>query len=143
MKIRTSLIAATLASLIAGSAFASSSNDAASMTVDAVAPLRATLLPTVSIDADATTSESNPPRVRIADVAPIEVTLMPTVHVTAPASRDLAVTWLPTVRVTPASSEDDEIANASDIAPPLPLIDDTAPSNDEARLGWRARAMPR
>jgi hypothetical protein len=142
MKNRISLIAATLASLFASSAFASS-GDATSMTVDTNAPLRATLMPTVSIDADATTSESNPPRMRIADAAPLEVTLMPTVHVTAPASRDLAVTWLPTVRVTPASAEDDEIADASDIAPPLPLIDDTAPSNDEARLGWRARAMPR
>jgi hypothetical protein len=143
MKIRTSLIAATLAPLIAGSAFASPSNDAASMTVDDAAPLRATLLPTVSIDADATTSESNPPRVRIADVAPIEVTLMPTVHVTARASRELAVTWLPTVRVTPASSSALEIANAADVLPDPPLIDDEAPSTDERPLGLRTRAMPR
>ena len=43
MKNRTSLIAATLASLFASSAFASS-GDATSMTVDTNAPLRATLM---------------------------------------------------------------------------------------------------
>ena len=142
MKNRTSLIAATLASLFASSAFASS-GDATSMTVDTNAPLRATLMPTVSIDADATTSESNPPRMRIADAAPLEVTLMPTVHVTARASRELAVTWLPTVRVTPASSSALEIANAADVLPDPPLIDDEAPSTDERPLGLRTRAMPR
>jgi hypothetical protein len=142
MKFRTSLIAATLASLFAGSAFASH-GDTTSMTVDTNAPLRATLLPTVSIDADARTSESNPARVRVADAAPLEVTLLPTVHVTAHATADLAVTWLPTVRVTPESSSDEIIAAAGDVVPDLPLIDDSAPSQDQRPLGLRARAMPR
>jgi hypothetical protein len=142
MKNRTSLIAATLASLFAGSAFASS-GDATSMTIDTNAPLRATLLPTVSIDADATTSESNPVRMRIADAAPLEVTLLPTVHVTARANRDLAVTWLPAVRVTPSSPQNEEIADASDFAPHLPLIDDAAPAKNERPLGLQTNAMPR
>ncbi|HVT31994.1 MAG TPA: hypothetical protein VHE32_05080 [Rhodanobacteraceae bacterium] len=142
MKNRTSLIAATLATLFAGNAFASP-GDAITMTVEGGAPLRATLLPTVSIDADSTTSESNPARMRIADAAPVEVTLMPTVRVTARANRDLAVTWLPTVRVTPASSQAEQVAEAGDVVSGLPLIDDAAPSPDEHPLGWRVRAMPR
>jgi hypothetical protein len=136
------LIAATLASVFASHAFASP-GDAASMTVDASAPLRATLLPTVSVDADATTSASNPARMRIADEAPVEVTLLPTVHVTARADRDLAVTWLPTVRVTPAARDREEIADAGEAVPYLPLIEDAASSAHERPRGLRTRAMPR
>src|SRR5678815_393760 len=85
MKTRMSVIGATLATLFAASAFASTpAMDAAvSMTVDAGAPIRATLLPTVKLEATQATSEANPAKMSIADTAPLEVTLLPTVRVTA------------------------------------------------------------
>ena len=148
MKTRTSLIAMTLATLIAGNAFANTHGEDAvsTMTVDSAQPIRATLLPTVSIDATPATSESNPARMRVAETAPIEVTLLPTVHVTAHAKEALAVTLLPTVRVTPtsaASAGADPIAEVDDFASDLPAIDDAAPATIEQPLGLRARAMPR
>lgn len=148
MKTRTLLIVATLATLIAGNAFANTAAHDAfqTMTVDAVAPMRATLLPLVSIDATPATSESNPARMRVAETAPIEVTLLPTVHVTAHAKEALAVTLLPTVRVTPtsaASAGADPIAEVDDFASDLPAIDDAVPATIEQPLGLRARAMPR
>lgn len=148
MKTRTSIIAATLATLIAGSAFANAhALDAwQSMTVDAVAPVRATLLPTVSIDATPATSESNPAPMRVADTAPIEVTLLPTVRVTARGTQELAVTLLPTIRVTPASAmlvAAGEIAEPDDFATEPPAVDDQSPSTIEQPLGLRARTMPR
>ena len=147
MKTRTSLIAATLATLIAGNAFANTHGEDAvtTMTVDSTAPIRATLLPTVSIDATQATSESNPARMRVAETEPVEVTLLPTVRVTArePA---LATTLLPTVRVTPESTallESMEIAE-HEAGDALPVIDDALPSTTVERpLGLRARAMPR
>jgi len=147
MKTRMSVIGATLATLFAASAFASTpAMDAAvSMTVDAGAPIRATLLPTVKLDATQATSEANPAKMSIADTAPLEVTLLPTVRVTArePA---LATTLLPTVRVTPESTallESMEIAE-HEAGDALPVIDDALPSTTVERpLGLRARAMPR
>ena len=147
MKTRMSVIGATLATLSAASAFASTpAMDAAvSMTVDAGAPIRATLLPTVKLDATQATSEANPAKMSIADTAPLEVTLLPTVRVTArePA---LATTLLPTVRVTPESTallESMEIAE-HEAGDALPVIDDASPSTAaEPPLGLRARAMPR
>jgi hypothetical protein len=147
MKTRMSVIGATLATLIAASAFASThATDAAvSMTVDEGAPIRATLLPTVTLEATQATSEANPAKMTIADTAPLEVTLLPTVHVTArePA---LAATLLPTVRVTPESTallESMEIAE-SDAGDALPVIDDASPTTTvEQPLGLRARSMPR
>jgi len=147
MKTRMSVIGATLATLFAASAFASTpAMDAAvSMTVDAGAPIRATLLPTVKLDATQATSEANPAKMSIADTAPLEVTLLPTVRVTArePA---LATTLLPTVRVTPESTallESMEIAE-HEAGDALPVIDDALPSTAVERpLGLRARAMPR
>ncbi len=106
MKTRTSLIAATLATLIAGNAFANTHGEDAvsTMTVDSTAPIRATLLPTVSIDATSATSESNPARMRVAETQPIEVTLLPTVRVTAYTLNEVAAVLLPTIRVTPGSA---------------------------------------
>jgi hypothetical protein len=147
MKTRTSLIAATLATLIAGNAFANTHGEDAvsTMTIDSAAPIRATLLPTVSIDATPATSESNPATMRIADTAPVEVTLLPTVHVSARTLREVAV-LLPTVRVTPDSAaiaDADGIVEADGFATTLPAIDDTAPATDAQPFGLRARAMPR
>ncbi|HSS07735.1 MAG TPA: hypothetical protein VLK83_11440 [Rhodanobacteraceae bacterium] len=152
MKTRTLLIVATLATLIAGSATANTHEAgwSESMTVDAVEPVRATLLPVVSIDATQATSESNPATMRVADTAPIEVTLLPTVRITARMRQELATTLLPTVRVTPDSATiesstiaSDVIAEADGFASDLPVIDDKSPSTVEQPLSLRARAMPR
>jgi len=144
MKTRSMLIAATLATLFAGSAFANAQEATQSMTVDNAAPIRATLLPVVSLDATSATSDSNPARMRIADTAPIEVTLLPTVHVTARAIPELATTLLPTIYVTASvSSESETIAGTDDAAMDLPVIDDEPASTDRQPLGLRARTMPR
>ena len=147
MKNRMSVIGATLATLFAASAFASThATDAAvSMTVDDAAPIRATLLPVVTLEATPATSESNPATMRVASTAPIEVTLLPTVHVTARVRQDLAVTLLPTVRVTPASAAlvgADEVAEAEDVAAESPVSDDASPTMSKQALGLRARTMP-
>jgi hypothetical protein len=148
MKTRMSVIGATLATLFAASAFASThaTEAAVSMTVDEGAPIRATLLPTVTLEATQATSEANPARMTIADTAPLEVTLLPTVHVTARRQPELATTLLPTVRVTPESTallESMEIAE-SNVADALPFIDDASPSTTvEQPQGFRARSMPR
>jgi hypothetical protein len=147
MKTRMSMIGATLATLFAASAFASThATDAAvSMTVDRNAPIRAMLMPTVTLEATQATSEANPAKMSVADTTPLEVTLLPTVHVTA-TQPALATTLLPTVRVTPASTaqlESMEIAE-SDGGNDLPVIDDATPSTTvEPPLGLRARSMPR
>ena len=130
MKTRTSLIAATLATLIAGTAFANTHGEDAvsTMTVDSAAPIRATLMPTVSIDATSATSESNPARMRVAETQPIEVTL------------------LPTVRVTPGSAaiaNGDTVVESDAFATELPAIDDDTPRAIEQPFGLRARTMPR
>ena len=102
MKTRMSVIGATLATLFAASAFASTHamDGAVSMTVDEGTPIRATLLPVVTLEATQATSEANPAKMSIAETAPLEVTLLPTVHVTAKQEPALATTLLPTVRVT-------------------------------------------
>jgi hypothetical protein len=147
MKTRTSLIAATLATLIAGNALANTHGEDAvtTMTVDSTAPIRATLLPTVSIDATRATSDSNPARMRVAETQPIEVTLLPTVRVTAHTLSEVAMVVLPTVRVTPDSAAiagADPIVEA-DYATQLPAIDDDTPAAIEQPFGLRARTMPR
>lgn len=148
MKTRTSLIAATLATLIAGNAFANTHGEDAvsTMTVDSTAPIRATLLPTVSIDATSATSESNPARMRVAETQPIEVTLLPTVRVTAYTLNEVAAVLLPTIRVTPgsaATANGDTIVESDGFATKLPEIDDDTPAAIEQPFGLRARAMPR
>ena len=148
MKTRTSLIAATLATLIAGTAFANTHGEEAvsTMTVDSAAPIRATLMPTVSIDATSATSESNPARMRVAETQPIEVTLLPTVRVTARALSEVAAVLLPTVRVTPGSAaiaNGDTVVESDAFATELPAIDDDTPRAIEQPFGLRARTMPR
>jgi hypothetical protein len=147
MKTRTSLIAATLATLIAGNAFANTHGEDAvtTMTVDSTAPIRATLLPTVSIDATSATSESNPARMRVAETEPVEVTLLPTVRVTASFAREVAMVVLPTVRVTPYSAAiaDGDTVVEADFATKLPAIDDDTPAAIAQPFGLRARTMPR
>jgi len=147
MKTRMSVIGATLATLFAASAFASTpATDAAvSMTIDEAAPIRATLLPTVTLEATPATSETNPAKMTIADTAPLEVTLLPTVHVTAKQQATLATTLLPTVRVTPGTTALLESMGVAEraAAAALPVIDDASPSTTIEPLGLRAHAMPR
>jgi hypothetical protein len=108
-------------------------------------------MPTVSIDADASTSDANPARMRIADTAPLQVTLLPTVYVTAKKahSQEMATVVLPTVRVTAqigswqAPIESARIADSEDAVVDLPDVDDSSSSNSEQGLALRARTMPR
>lgn len=89
MNTRTPLIRAALAAALFGAAFTFvhtspmiPANAAVSMSVDARAPLHATLLPVVSVFADAT----NPDGIvamRIAATEALPVTLLPTVYVSA------------------------------------------------------------
>ena len=96
--------ACTLVAVVAIAATTAHADAAEStMSIDTRAPLAVTLLPTVSIVADA----SNPDAVarwHVADEAPLRMTLMPTVRVSAQAA-PLALTHLPTVRVTATESE--------------------------------------
>ncbi len=101
MKTRRPLIRTALfASALAIASFAQAEDT--SMRVDARAPSRATLLPTVTVTADinAIDKESN---WIVDDTSPLRVTLMPTVRVT-PDLEQLAVTVLPTVKVTASVS---------------------------------------
>lgn len=146
MKMQMTVIGAALATLFAASAFAR--DDAAStMTVDSNAPIRATLLPTVSIDATPATSATNPATMRIADTAAMEVTLLPTVHVRAPASPELAVTLLPTVRVTASSGASsrlsEPVTDVEDVAQDLRIEGDESPATIARPFGLRTRTMPR
>ncbi|HKE48099.1 MAG TPA: hypothetical protein VKB52_08535 [Rhodanobacteraceae bacterium] len=145
MKARLITIATLL--LFAGSAFANTNSDAAvTMTVDDAAPIRATLLPQVSVDATSTTSERNPATMRVADTEPMQITLLPTVHVTARQAAEVAIVVLPTVRVTASAGtalESMEIADTDAALPALPVIDDASPTIDNAPPGLRARTMPR
>jgi hypothetical protein len=141
MKTRMSVIGATFAMLFAGSAFGFVHSAEVSMTIDDAAPVRATLLPTVSVEASA--KDPGHAAMRIADVAPLEVTLLPTVHVTARGAPDLATTLLPTVRVTaPAAtaSQDEDVADIVAEVPDLPSAD--APDVASPH-GLRAGTMPR
>jgi hypothetical protein len=143
MKNRPSLIRAAITAVFAGSAFvaAHAADIETTMTVDAQAPLSATLMPTVSVDADST--------MRVADTAPLQVTLMPTVYVTARANPEFAATMLPTVRVT-ARIESAEmpvttmhIVDAEDAVLDLPFVEDESSSHSEQPLALRAHTMPR
>ena len=146
MKARLVTIATLL--LIAGGAFAKTvAEPTVTMTVDDAAPIRATLLPEVSVDATPATSDANPATMRVANTEPLQITLLPTVHVTARGTSELAIVELPTVRVTAQAGtalESMEIAQADDALPALPVIDDETPTLDTAApLGLRARTMPR
>jgi hypothetical protein len=141
-------VTALFATLIAGNAFAHTHAPETWVTIDSDAPLHATLMPTVSVDATMATSATNPATMRIADVAPLAVTLLPTVHVTARAADELATTLLPTVRVTPTSDSSwsdgaTDIADADAAAADLAVVDDEALDSHEPRSGLRVRTMPR
>ena len=146
MKTRISLIGAALAILFAGGAYATTPADV-SMTVDSGEPVRATLLPTVSLDATSSTSAANPATMRVADAEPLEITLLPTVHVNARTSPDLAVTLLPTVRVYASGQEssiaNDRVAEAKGAAADFPLVDDTSAWEVEQPIGLHHYATPR
>jgi hypothetical protein len=140
MKTRSLIVGATLATFFATSAFATAHADAlTTMTVDDNAPIRATLLPTVSIDPTQ--------RMRVADTAPYEVTLLPTVHVKARANPELAVTLLPTVYVTAesgdASTLSEPVADVEDIARQIRAGDDESPREVKRPFGLRSHTMPR
>ncbi len=98
MTFRTSTI--RIAGLAAALACATASVHAsdAAFSVEARAPLQATLMPTMSIVADAN-DPSREPTWSVADTAPLAVTLMPTVTVTAQAET-LPTTLLPVVSVS-------------------------------------------
>jgi hypothetical protein len=143
MKTQSLMIATTLATLIATSAFAAAQDVDTSISVDGTAPIRATLLPLVSIDATQATSESNPAAMRIADTAPIEVTLLPTVHVTARLNPEVAAILLPTVRVTAVAGSADERDEVTDVAPNFEFAGETSRSHPERPLHLRTRTTPR
>jgi hypothetical protein len=87
MKTRTPLIRAALAMAMVGSAFAlervpQAAQPGAGMSVEATAPLHATLLPELSVSASATVAD-RPVVSTLATGAALPVTLMPTVHVFA------------------------------------------------------------
>jgi len=140
MKTRTLVIGTALATFFATSAFATAHAGAVTtMTVDDNAPVRATLLPTVSID--------ETQRMRVADTAPYEVTLLPTVHVKAAANPELAVTLLPTVYVTAESADSsalsEPVADLEDSARQIQAGDDESPWGVNRPFGLRAHTMPR
>ncbi|MEP7043369.1 MAG: hypothetical protein ABI843_09910 [Dokdonella sp.] len=135
--------ALTLVALAAAQAHAA--QNSVTMTVDDVAPLQATLLPTVSITGDSANPYAEP-RMSIAATAPLGVTLLPTVHVTAPTAQLAAVT-LPVVRVFAHA----ETAPATD-AVAYRVNDETGSSRlrraegammIERELPLRERVMPR
>lgn len=92
------LCSALVLASFAGAAQANAAQDAVTMSVDAAAPVQATLLPEVTVFA----SQARPAAaatMRVAATAPLRVTLLPTVRVNARAPQQLAVVTLPTVRV--------------------------------------------
>lgn len=117
---------------------ASAENALSSMRVEAREPLRATLMPTVSVDADASTFAT---RMRVADVAPIEVTLMPTVYVTAQAPRERSAALLPAVRVVAQREPAGEAVRVAD-REGLPDLADAVRNANRQDLVSRVRSMP-
>lgn len=147
MNIRISLLRSAITGTLVAFAAASASaaaQDSTTMSVDARAPLHATLLPTVSVIADSTNPDAMITS-RVDTSAALPVTLMPTVYVTA-RSQKLAVTVLPTVRVfaqvEASTSEPIAYAGAEPDATHLSLIEDEAAARDETKP-LRARVMPR
>ena len=149
MKNRMSVMNAAFATVLAGCVFATTHANAQDAQVDATiqarAPLRATLMPTVSVDATAATSESNPATMRVARTQPLQVTLLPTVYVSAKTEPEIAATLLPTVRVTAradANSHDVvRIVDNDGAVSALPTVD-AAPSRREPPA-MRVGSMPR
>ena len=104
MNIRIPLIRAAVATALAAGAFmlsqtpqATAAADPVTMSVDARAPLQATLLPVVSVVADANEPDGAA-SLHVAATDALPVTLMPTVYVTARVS-DIAAAMPTAVRV--------------------------------------------
>ena len=124
---------------------ADAAQDAVTMTVDATAPLHATLLPTVSITGDSANPYAEP-RMRVAGTAPLGVTLLPTVRVTS-SMPELAAVTLPVVRgvaqayVEPKAQAVAYRVNDEMGAARLPRAEGA--SVIEHELPLRARVLPR
>ena len=115
MNIRLSVLRSALAGGFVAAALLAAQANASSditMSVDATAPLRATLMPTVTVTADASQPFAAA-TMHVATTAPLAVTLLPTVHVSS-REPELAITQLPTVHV---------VANA---LPEAPVVADAA-----------------
>lgn len=116
--------------------------NAATMSVDAGAPIQATLLPEVTIVASRARPDLEP-TMHVAATSPLGVTLLPTVRVTARAQEELATVVLPTVRVVAQAAEtvpDEALAYQGGSARGLPRVDAGASAAPAA--GFRARLMP-
>jgi hypothetical protein len=145
MNTRISLTRIATAAALAGCAFAgvhaprATAQDDVTMSVDAGAPLSATLLPQVTITASARHPGAEP-RLTVADDEPLPVTLLPTVRVNARLA-DLT-TLLPVVRVfaqAPSAPSDEARMVAADEADALPRLE----SDGERTSSVRGRLMPR
>lgn len=124
---------ATSATLLAGLlAFSGSHAATETMSVAATAPQQATLMPTVSVTADASMPEGTL-RWRVADTAPTRVTLMPAVRVTRSADA-LAEATLPTVHVVAQTPSIDRDADATPDAKVESLAQHSVEGDDEARM---------
>lgn len=105
---KTHAVSMRVAAFAAAFAFATCAAAHAQTTAATIAkdaPIAATLLPTVSVFADAARPDA-PPRSRIADAAPLRVTLLPTVTVTARAPK-------PDVASTPPAPAPTDVAVAA------------------------------
>lgn len=129
--LRTATSAALLASLFT---FTESHAATETMTIAATAPQQATLMPTVSVTADASNPEGTL-RWHVADTTPTRVTLMPAVSVTSSADA-LAEVTLPTVHVI-AQAQPTNIdleANATPDAKVQSLAQHAVHADDGARM---------
>ena len=114
---------------------------AATMSVDARAPIQATLLPEVTVFASSARPEAAS-TMRVAATKPLNVTLLPTVRVNQRVSEGLAMVTLPTVRVVAQAEDamDGALAYQSEHASRLPDVD---AANTMAPIGGaRAGLMP-
>lgn len=116
--------------------------NAATMSVDAGAPIQATLLPEVTVFASSASPEAAS-TMRVAATKPLSVTLLPTVRVNQRVSEGLAMVTLPTVRVVAQAEDamDDALAHQSEHAySRLPSVD--AEPTMAPTAGVRAGLMP-
>ena len=127
----------------------------AAMSIEDRAPLQATLLPTVSVFADAAQPDAATTW-SIAATRPQSVTLMPTMRISAQAE-PLAVTMMPVVKVsarldaiaaaTSPHARADEVVLAAATSPPLASLRPVATRSDattaELPSGRHLQVMPR
>lgn len=136
MNMNTVFIRAAIATAFVGLSFTAvrmpkaAAQDVVSMSVDARAPLQATLLPMINV----VTSASNPDALgttRIANDGPLSVTLMPTVSVNARA---------PALASTPPSVNTARIVAVDSAVSGLPRVD---VERVDATPALHARVLPR